>query len=263
MKAIILTVVLAITSSFSGCLTQSAQENSAADIPSAPVSKGGKRPVLVELFTSEGCSSCPPADKVLMTLQRDQLVPNAEVITLGFHVDYWDRLGWKDRFSSAEFTRRQEAYAAQFGNDSSYTPQIVVDGVSEFVGSNRGRANEEIAKSAMSAKGTIDLKIDKDKLSGIIAGLANKTNATIYLAVAESELSNQVSRGENSGSTLEHASVVRELKQIGTIDCKDAGKTFDVVLPVNPDWKAGNIRYVIFVQENSTLKILAVNQISK
>ena len=263
MKAIILTVVLAITSSFSGCLTQSAQENSAADIPSAPVSKGGKQPVLVELFTSEGCSSCPPADKVLMTLQRDQLVPNAEVITLGFHVDYWDRLGWKDRFSSAEFTRRQEAYAAQFGNDSSYTPQIVVDGVSEFVGSNRGRANEEIAKSAMSAKGTIDLKIDKDKLSGIIAGLANKTNATIYLAVAESELSNQVSRGENSGSTLEHASVVRELKQIGTIDRKDVGKTFDVALPVNSDWKAENIRYVVFVQENSTLKILAVNKISK
>lgn len=263
MKAIILTVVLAITSSFSGCLTQSAQENSAADIPLTPVSKGGKQPVLVELFTSEGCSSCPPADRILTTLQRDQLVPNAEVITLGFHVDYWDRLGWKDSFSSAEFTRRQEAYAAQFGNDSSYTPQIVVDGVSEFVGSNRGRANEEIAKSALNAKGTIDLKIDKDKLTGLISGLVNKGGATIYLAVAESELSNRVGSGENSGNTLNHASVVRELKQIGTIDRKNVEKTFDVVLPSNSDWKAGNVKYVVFVQENSTLKILAVNQVPK
>ena len=155
------------------------------------------------------------------------------------------------------------SYAAQFGNDSSYTPQIVVDGVSEFVGSNRGRANEEIAKSATTAKGTIDLKIDKDKLSGVIDGLTIKSDATVYLAVAESELSNRVSRGENSGSTLEHASVVRELKQIGTMDRKGAGKTFDVALPVNSDWKAENVRYVVFVQEKSTLKILAVNQISK
>ncbi len=234
-----------------------------ADLPVMPIAKGGKQPVLVELFTSEGCSSCPPADKVLATLQRDQLIPNADVITLGFHVDYWDRLGWKDRFSSAEFSKRQKAYAARFGIDSSYTPQIVVDGVSEFVGSNRGQANEEIAKSASTAKGTIEIKIDNNKLTGTVSGLNSGNRATIFLAVAESELSNRIANGENSGRTLEHTSVVRELKQIGTIDRKDTGKAFDVALPANSDWKTENVRYVVFVQENSTLKILAVNQVSK
>ncbi len=263
MKAILLTVILSIASGFSGCLTQSAQENALVDLQSMPVANGGKQAVLVELFTSEGCSSCPPADKVLGTWQRDQLVPNAEVITLGFHVDYWDRLGWKDRFSSAEFTKRQEVYAARFGNDSTYTPQIVVDGSAEFVGSNRGKANEEIAKSATVAKGTIELNIDNDRLTGTVSGLSSKKGATIYLAVAEDELSNRVASGENSGSTLEHSSVVRELKQIGSTDRKDKEKTFDVTLPTNAVWKTENIRYVVFVQENSTLRVLAVNQISK
>ncbi len=269
MKVVLLTVILAFTIVFSGCLVQSAQENNVAEIASMPttsaepIAKGKKQPVLVELFTSEGCSSCPPADKVLATLQRDQLVPNADVITLGFHVDYWDRLGWKDRFSSAEFSKRQEVYAVRFGNDSSYTPQIVVDGLSEFVGSNRGKANEEIAKSATAEKGTVDLTVENNTLKGTISGLSSSNGATVYLAVAESDLSNRVSNGENSGSTLEHTSVVRELKQLGTIDRKESGKTFNAALPTNSEWKPENIRYVVFVQENSTLKIIAVNQVSK
>src|SRR5260221_13397507 len=113
MKAVILTAVLAVTSTFSGCLTQSTQENSVSTLPEAPATTGKKQPVLVELYTSEGCSSCPPADRVLAILQNDQLIPNADVITLGFHVDYWDNSSWKDRFSSHEYTVRQEAYARQ------------------------------------------------------------------------------------------------------------------------------------------------------
>src|SRR5258706_10967367 len=98
MKAVILTAILAFTSSFSGCLTQSTQENSVSPLPDAQAAAGKKQPVLVELYTSEGCSSCPPADRVLSILQNDQLIPNADVVTLGFHVDYWDNGGWKDHF---------------------------------------------------------------------------------------------------------------------------------------------------------------------
>ena len=258
MKTLIFTIIVAISSSFSACLSQSVPE-----MPAVPVAKGEKRAVLVELFTSEGCSSCPPADKVLMTLQNDQLVPNADVITLGFHVDYWDSGAWRDRFSSAEYTRRQEAYARQLKTDGTYTPQVVVDGAFEFVGSNRVRANDVIAKSAMQSKGIIELKIDSGSLKASISGLNSHADATVYLAVAESGLSNKVSGGENSGVTLEHASVVRELKQIGSISGKQNEGTFDAQLPVNTDWKGENTRYVVFVQENSTLKILAVGQVVK
>ncbi len=263
MNAIILTIVLAITAGFSGCLTHAAQESTVDEIPVAMPEKGEKRPVLVELFTSEGCSSCPPADKVLMTLQNDQLVPNGEVITLGFHVDYWDRLGWKDRFSSAEFTRRQEAYASQLRTDGTYTPQIVVDGAFGFVGSNRAKANEVIAKSAVQTNGTVELKIEGDKLKVVISDLSGNADASVYLAVTENGLSNRVSSGENSGSTLEHASVVRELNQIGNTRGKQVGGSFDTTLPTNSNWKSENVRYVVFVQERSTLKILAVGQVAK
>lgn len=261
MKTLIFTILVAISSSFSACLNQSVPET-AAKMPAVPTTKAAKLAVLVELFTSEGCSSCPPADKVLMTLQNDQLVPNTEVITLGFHVDYWDDGSWRDRFSSGEYSRRQEAYAKQLKTDGTYTPQIVVDGAFEFVGSNRATANEVIPKSAMQPKGTVELKIDGGKLTAVLSGLSGH-NATVFLAVAESGLSNKVSGGENSGTMLEHASVVRELKPIGSVNGNQNEAGFDVQLPENPAWNAENIRYVVFVQDKETLKVLAVAQIAK
>src|SRR5437879_1724215 len=170
MKPVIFITVLVATIISSGCQSQSAQDLDRSRISVSPAATGEKQPVLVELYTSEGCSSCPPADKVLTILQNDQFVPNADVITLGFHVDYWDHDGWKDRFSSRAFTKRQEAYARQFGIEGTYTPQIVIDGSSELVGSNRPRANEEIARSAVRQKASIDLKIENDKLLASISG---------------------------------------------------------------------------------------------
>src|SRR5579864_1673908 len=107
-----------------------------------------RRAVVVELFTSEGCSSCPPADELLAHLRQDLSAKNIQVIPLGFHVDYWNSLGWKDRFSSAEFTRRQEQYEQSLNVDGPYTPQMVVDGGAEFIGNDADRAQHTIEKEA-------------------------------------------------------------------------------------------------------------------
>src|SRR6185437_1570311 len=107
-----------------------------------------KRAVVVELFTSEGCSSCPPADELLSHLGQDLAAKNVQVIPLGFHVDYWNSLGWKDRFSSAEFTQRQEQYTQSLKVDGPYTPEMIVDGSVEFVGNDAGQAQRTIRQQA-------------------------------------------------------------------------------------------------------------------
>ena len=232
-----------------------AAESNVVSTDVSPESKA-KRPVLVELFTSEGCSSCPPADRLLTSL-RSEKIGNADTITLSYHVDYWNSLGWKDRFSSAEFTRRQEAYARQFRLDSTYTPQMVVNGSAEFVGSNRGKANDVIGNAVSDTLGTIDLSLNGNKLTADIQGLPGRSEATVYLAVAESGLFTKVGGGENSGSTLEHSSVVRQLVSIGKIRNGESSFKIDRDLPQNNEWKSENVKYVVFVQENSSLKVLA------
>src|SRR6476469_10265140 len=111
--------------------------------PGAP-----RKAVVVELFTSEGCSSCPPADELLGHLRQDLSAKNIQVIPLGFHVDYWNSLGWKDRFSSAEFSQRQEQYTESLRVDGPYTPEMVVDGAVEFVGNDYGQAQRTIREAA-------------------------------------------------------------------------------------------------------------------
>src|SRR5688572_1762117 len=111
-----------------------------------------RTPVLVELFTSEGCSSCPPADALLISFVQKQPVEGVEIIAIGEHVDYWNHIGWTDRFSSASYSQRQAAYATKFGLGSVYTPQMVVDGAAELVGSERGAALRSIAEAAKRAK---------------------------------------------------------------------------------------------------------------
>ena len=133
--------------------------------PSAPVSiqtetaktvPANATPVLVELFTSEGCSSCPPADEVLSKLEKTQSIHGVEVIALGEHVDYWNKLGWPDPYSLAEFSTRQNNYADAFGRDSVYTPQMIVDGQDEFVGSDSSKARQSIKKAARLTKAKVD-----------------------------------------------------------------------------------------------------------
>jgi hypothetical protein len=233
------------------------QEAAAAAIPM----NDGRNPVLVELFTSEGCSSCPPADRQLTFMQTNQSTAGAEVITLAYHVDYWDRLGWKDRFSSAEFSERQNSYTVAKGLDSNYTPQMIVDGGSQFVGSNARNADRAVSDAAKVAKGTIGLSASDGKLNVLIDSLPQHDSAVILLAVAEDKLETEVRAGENGGRKLGHTGVVRSLSQIGTIAPSDSKLERSLAIPSDSDWKHENLRYVVFVQEEKSKKIIAVRSL--
>jgi hypothetical protein len=214
-----------------------------------------RKAVVVELFTSEGCSSCPPADELLGRLRQDLSAKNIQVIPLGFHVDYWNSLGWKDRFSSAEFSRRQERYAQSLSVDGPYTPQMVVDGAVQFVGSDSGQAKRAISQQAsqqalaevkISAAGTNQLRVQ-------VKALAATKEGNVMLAITEDNLATQVGSGENGGRTLHHAAVVRELRQLGLLH--EGSFEASIPLKLEKEWKREDLRAVVFVQEGATGKI--------
>jgi hypothetical protein len=221
-------------------------------------------PVLVELFTSEGCEDCPPADKVL-----EQLIAappaGVEIVGLGEHVDYWDQLGWKDRFSSHALTARQGVYAARFANDSIYTPQMVVDGRSEFVGSDASAARRAIAKAVAQPHGVIGItpRDDRDPkkvaLQITIADLpkiSRGDQADIVVAITEDGLRTDVKRGENRGRTLAHAAVARYLATIGEATAEGpSSAAADITLA--PDWQRDRLKAIAFVQERKSRQVLA------
>ena len=260
----IIFIALAIISAIilPGCQNQQAEASNVESPATSPPSGGAKTPVLVELFTSEGCSSCPPADKLLTTLDRDQPVDGAEVITLGFHVDYWDSGSWRDRFSSAEYSRRQAEYGRHFGSGS-YTPEAVIDGTVEAVGNNRTTVRDAITSRTAVRKAAITATIVGDKMRIDVSDIPASKVSTVYMFAAESGLVSNVSGGENSGSQLSHVSVVREMRSIGTIDAGQSTAKFEAAMPSNAGWKAANLRYVILVQEDSTLRVVGVKRISR
>ncbi|HEY7089301.1 MAG TPA: DUF1223 domain-containing protein [Tepidisphaeraceae bacterium] len=214
-------------------------------------------PVLVELFTSEGCSSCPPADKLLAELAAKQPVDGAMIVPLALHVDYWDRLGWRDPFSSANFTKRQTDYAA---GKTTYTPQMIVDGQSEFVGSDRDAATKAISDAARTPKGSIKIElISQDqplhvKLQITFAQLPAKA-ADVLLAITEDGLSSDVKRGENAGRKLQHSAVVRRLERIAEVSHQ---ADIQAEIQLNPAWQRDKLHLVVFMQDPTSRKILAV-----
>src|SRR5271169_154232 len=193
-------------------------------------------PVLVELFTSEGCSSCPPADALLSRLGRTQPVRGANIIALEEHVDYWDRLGWKDPFSSEAATARQGEYGEAFGGRQVYTPQMIVDGRAEFVGSSDTDALRAIRAASQAPKPDIQLSWETgDSLAIHVEPLTDapaRDGAQLFLVVAENMLHSDVKRGENAGRALEHNGVVRQLLPLGKIDIASAG--FSSTVAVHP-----------------------------
>ena len=214
-----------------------------------------RKPVLVELFTSEGCSSCPPADRLLRDLERRQPVAGAQVIALSEHVDYWNSLGWRDPFSSRQCSLRQEQYARAFHLESNYTPQMVVDGRTELVGGNGGKAVDAIARATQQPKADVSLKWHAGKLAIHVAHVPGD-NWKVLLAVAESGLRSSVTAGENSGRTLEHTSVVRSLREAGSVRHGEFQADIEVVRA--KEWNADNLTAVAFVQDARTRAIAGV-----
>jgi len=224
---------------------------------------GARVPVIVELFTSEGCSSCPPADDVLSKLVAEQPVPNVQIIGLSEHVDYWNHLGWRDPYSDARFTARQKDYAATFALTSLYTPQVVVDGRGEFVGTDVARIVAAATRAARQPRTTIGVEregrsADGESLRVEVAGIAARSrddSADIVLAVTEDHLTSTVSRGENQGRRLTHAAVVRRLTTIGRLTgaSRFASRSF---VAIDAGWKREALHAVVFVQDNDSRAIL-------
>jgi len=236
-----------------------------SDRVAAPREPGSApRVVIVELFTSEGCSSCAPADALLKQLSEHQSVQGAQIVALEEHVDYWNHLGWKDPYSSSAFSERQGDYAQVFGTDGVYTPQMVVDGQNEFVGSRNLAAKEEIEKAANRPKAEIALVLSANSSPGKPAfevqvksldGISVHGESELWLAVTEKGLQTDVKAGENSGETLKHAAVVRSLRRVDTIR-DPAGYHHQIQFALDAGWKKENLAVVVFLAEKNSHKII-------
>jgi hypothetical protein len=196
--------------------------------------ESARTPVLVELFTSEGCSSCPPADFLLSHLQKEQPIPGVQVISLSEHVDYWNQLGWADPFSSPGFTERQQKYSDVFHRDGVYTPQMVVDGKAEF-GAN-----------------PISLQVRIDNMH---------SDADVLLAIAESSLQSNVTRGENRGRLMEHDGVTRRISIIGRAKRQQAF-TAEPRIVIDKSWRRENLSAVVFLQDRYSRRVLGAGMIA-
>ena len=216
---------------------------------------------------SEGCSSCPPADRLLEMLDQKQPFANVDLIVLSEHVDYWNGGGWIDPYASKFFTNRQNRYAEQFGLDSIYTPQRVVDGQLEGVGGNAVKAKADVEKAA--AKKKVALQISNVSRNGnqlrfhITSAdpAASAKASTLYVALAENKVQSAVRSGENAGRSLTHVAVVRALKPVGSVN---GGSTFSqdftLELPSGAGSFAQGLRLVAFLQVDKTQKIIGAAQ---
>jgi len=221
-----------------------------------------RTPVLVELFTSEGCSSCPPADALLRKLDQTQTIRDVDLIVLSEHVDYWNNIGWKDPYSAHAYSERQSEYAARFGNGSVYTPQMVVDGRFEFVGSDERTAARAIEEAVNTAKVPVELSVvPVDERSSVLEvrvgalppGTGTKS-ADVYLAIADERDKSHVSGGENAGRTLDHVAVLRRFSRIGGVD---ASHEFSGSIKLTPTLKIGSdARIVVIVQQSNAGRVV-------
>lgn len=220
-------------------------------------------PVLVELFTSEGCSSCPPADVFLQRLDQLQPVANAQLIVLSEHVDYWDHDGWKDPNSSSALTERQAAYERALGLSTPFTPQIIVDGEREMRLADPQQIEKALEQAALTPKIPVRLErvsVDRANPASLRAHVVaevntDKHNLDVYLAIALDHVDSQVLRGENGGRHITHTAVVKQLLKIGNL-YKGQGFAQDVQVKLSPGIDPDNLRVVAFVQIPGPGKLL-------
>jgi hypothetical protein len=238
----------------------------AAVQPSTP-----RRMVVVELFTSEGCSSCPPADAVLTELATRQPVAGVEVLALGEHVDYWDRLGWRDPFSSAAYSARQSTYDSHvFHRNEVYTPQLVVDGQLERVGSDVDAVQRAVKQAAQASKALVDVaaaqagerSLRVNLHIAVPPSLVLRDSADVVVAITEDNLATDVRRGDNRGRTLRHSAVVRSLTAIGTLAAGEREWSNGVSVPLATDWTPMNLRIISFLQERGSRRIVGAGSTS-
>lgn len=219
-----------------------------------------KKPlVVVELFTSEGCSSCPPADRLLSSIVNSS-DKSVDVLGLSFHVDYWDYIGWKDPYAQKAFTIRQRAYARRFGLRSIYTPQMVVNGKHEFVGSSKSEWNKAlVSESKLTLPITLEVSIISKTGEAIVFTIKAKesTNSLINVAIVEKDLSQEVKRGENRGKVLSHNNVVRSF-DTRSFD----GKPNKFTLHFPQDLKIQNASLIVYSQDNDSWQINAAKKIN-
>ena len=223
----------------------------------------GPTPILLELFTSEGCSSCPPADDLLQRLERTQPARGARLIVLSEHIDYWNALGWKDPFSSPQFTARQSSYAARIDPSGGvFTPELVVDGREGVVGSDARAVSAAIDREAAMPK--LAMALSRPSLQGsairvrVTAG-APQGPARLYVAIASDRVESNVTAGENAGRTLAHVSVVRALVTAGTFT-GSARIEKQLAIPMGAAAPGCGLRIVAFLQDVKTQAILAAAQ---
>ena len=255
--------LLSVAAVAAAAVVTAAVARSAPAHPSAAVVPA-RHIVVAELFTSEGCSSCPPADALLQRISATSPVEGVEVIGLEEHVDYWDNLGWRDPFSSAAFTRRQSDYSDRvFRNGEIYTPQLVVDGAFEAIGSDGGAVRDAIVHAA--ARPAADVTVAARASGGqahvevsvrIPDSIARRKTTDIYVALVEDGLTTRVERGENHGRTLPHFAVVRSLKAIGSVPPQATAGSAAADIAFGQDWQPQRVRVIAFAQERDRLNVL-------
>ena len=229
-----------------------------------PPAQPGDQPILLELFTSQGCSSCPPADRVLRRLGVGEL--RERIVPLSFHVDYWNDIGWDDPFSSADWSNRQRLYARSMGSNRIYTPQLVVHGQEHLVGSRERDARARI-RAALQKRPAADVTLTltrgaaalKAQLTARPRRAIDSERLALLVVTFESGLVTEVKRGENSGETLKNDYVVRRLDSAGSVKgSPGAATTQTLTLPIKPTWDAKRLGVAAFVQDTRTMEVFGV-----